>query len=293
MARSYTQTSESNTEGPQGITSSFSISEVGQSEQPQPGLLQVDHVSKTYAPPPRWARPLVRVASREPVVALDDVSFEVRRGSVVGLIGPNGAGKSTLFRLIAGLLEPSAGRLMLEGTPISPLDSETNKGFGLVLEGDRGLYGRLTGAQNLEFFGVLSGLSRSRAAEESARLMKQFGISDSDKLVFGYSSGMRLRLSMARAMLHDPPLLLLDEPTRSLDPLASSRTTRLLRDLADRGHGILVSSHRLDEVVSGCDQVVALVDGRVRFVGSPSDLSTDASASQAALVNLLTENPAR
>lgn len=250
-------------------------------------------MSKIYAPPPRWARLLVRVASSEPVVALDDVSFDVRRGSVVGLIGPNGAGKSTLFRLIAGLLEPSAGRVMLEGTPIAPLDPDANSEFGLILEGDRGLYGRLTGAQNLEFFGVLNGLSRPSAKAESKRLMQQFGIGDSDKLVFGYSSGMKLRLSMARAMLHNPPLLLLDEPTRSLDPIASSQTTRLLRDLAEQGHGVLVSSHRLDEVVSVCDQVVALVDGRVRFVGSPSELSTDASASQSALVNLLMDDRAR
>lgn len=253
-------------------------------------ILEVHNLNKQYPPPPRWARPLVRVASRTAVDAIRDASFHVDVGEVVGLVGPNGAGKSTLIRLVAGLLEPSGGRVLVNGRDAAGSRRSPSVGLGLILEGDRGLYSRLTGSQNLAFFGVISGLRRNEALRRSAELMEMFDLAGRDKLVFGYSSGMRLRLSLARALMAEPPLLLLDEPTRSLDPLASVETGKLLRALADRGHAILVANHRLDEVVTVCDRVVAIVDGRVRYAGAPSLLLDAAgTGAQAALLELLAQ----
>lgn len=252
-------------------------------------LLRVESLSKRYSPPPSWARPLMKVASRSPVDALRDVTFQVDRGQVLGLVGPNGAGKSTLIRLVAGLLEPTGGRVLVNGQSVSGNGSRITSGFGLVLEGDRGLYPRLTGNQNLEFFGVLAGLNRAAAHQRSVELMESFDLSARDKLVFGYSAGMRIRLSLARALMANPPLVLLDEPTRSLDPVASSQASALFRKLADDGHAVIVSNHRLDEVVTVCDRIVALVDGQIRFDGAPSQLESAGSGAQAALIALLTD----
>ena len=231
----------------------------------------------------------MKVASRSPVDALRDVTFQVDKGQVLGLVGPNGAGKSTLIRLIAGLLEPTSGRVLVNGQSVFGNGSPATSGLGLVLEGDRGLYPRLTGVQNLEFFGVLAGLNRDAAHERAAELLESFDLNARDKLVFGYSAGMRIKLSLARAVIANPPLVLLDEPTRSLDPVASSHAGVLFRKLADDGHAVIVSNHRLDEVVTVCDRVIALVEGQIRFDGPPSQLESATSGAQAALVKLLTE----
>jgi ABC-2 type transport system ATP-binding protein len=250
-------------------------------------MLRVENLSKRYPLPPRWARPLVRVASRKSVDVVRDVSFQVEVGEVVGLVGPNGAGKSTLIRIIAGLLEPTSGAVFIDGDEVSGSQAARNGKLGLMLEGERGLYSRLNGTQNLEFFGVMSGLRRSDAVARAALLMDQMDLADRDKLVFGYSSGMRLRLSIARSLLANPPLVVLDEPTRSLDPVASVEIGSLLRRLASQGHAVLVSNHRLDEVIAVCDRVLAIVDGQLRFDGPPSDLAGPGSQAQQALVELL------
>lgn len=251
-------------------------------------MLRVEHLSKRYPLPPRWARPLVRVASREPVDVIRDVSFHVEVGEVVGLVGPNGAGKSTLIRIIGGLLEPSSGSVFIDGEEVANNKSSQKGRLGLMLEGERGLYTRLTGSQNLEFFAVMSGLKRADAVDRAAYLMDQMDLATGDKLVFGYSSGMRLRLSIARALLGDPPLVLLDEPTRSLDPVASTEIGALLRRMAAEGHAVMVSNHRLDEVVAVCDRILAIVDGQLRFDGPPSELAGSDSGARKALVELLT-----
>jgi ABC-2 type transport system ATP-binding protein len=249
-------------------------------------ILTVENLSKQYPPPPAWARPLVRVAATKPVKALEPTSFEMDEGEVVGLVGPNGAGKSTLIRLLAGLLEPTGGTVRVDGREQSGSGS-SSRVLGLILEGDLGLYQRLTGAQNLEFFGVVNGLKIDEARKRSAHLMSSFDLADKDKLVFGYSSGMKLKLSLARALIANPSIVLLDEPTRSLDPIASAEAGRLLRSLADDGRAILVSSHRIDEVVSVCDRILVLLDGTLRFDGRAEDLETDGSQAKSALLDLL------
>ena len=233
-------------------------------------MLKIDGVSKTFPPAAGLLRLLMRTASDTPVVALSDVSFSVAPGEVVGLVGPNGAGKSTLFRIVATLLEPSAGSVSVDGFDSATDPAEIRRRIGLVLEGARGVYGRLSGLDNLEFFGVMAGLDRAAARRRGAELLELFGLAGRDRRVFGYSSGMRVRLALARALMVDPPFLLLDEPTRSLDPKASGEVLGLVRELAAAGRAVLFATHRLDEVRAVCDRAVVLTGGRVRFDGDPT-----------------------
>jgi ABC-2 type transport system ATP-binding protein len=242
-------------------------------------VLEVEGLGKTYLPPTHLLRPLVKVAAKEPVQALTDVSFSVGPGQIVGLVGPNGAGKTTLIKVIGTLLEPTTGRASVAGFDVTEQPLEAKRRLGLVLADDRGLYWRMTGRQNLEFFGVMAGLSRRQSRVRAQELLEALELADADKLVFGYSTGMRARLNIARSLLADPPLLVLDEPTRSLDPLATARVGELLQELCARdGRAILLSSHRLDEVTTLCERIVVLVGGGVRFVGAPHELGSGATA---------------
>lgn len=240
-------------------------------------MLHVDGVVKTYEPPRGLLRLLVRAASDEPVRALRGVSLRVERGEVVGLLGANGAGKSTLIKAITTLLEPDEGCVRYDDVAIDPGDPATRRRFGLVLPDDRSHYWRLTGRQNLEFFGRLAGLGAAEALARADELMERRGLADRDKLVFGYSSGMRAQLGIARALLHGPDLLVLDEPTRSLDPVAAGAVCADLRDLADEGRAVLLASHRLDEVDAVCDRVVVLAQGSVVWSGATGELGADTS----------------
>ena len=250
-------------------------------------MLKVDQVSKTYAPPPAWLRPLVRTAARQPVEAVRGVSFSVEPGEIVGLVGPNGAGKTTLIKMISTLLEPTSGDITVSGYSASNAAHEVCRRLGLVLEGDQGLYDRLTGLQNLEFYGMLAGLSRRAARNRATEMLARLELADRDKLVFGYSAGMRMRLSIGRALMSDPALIVLDEPTRSLDPIASRFTQSLLQDLAAQGRAVLLSNHRLDEVVATCSRIIAVVHGQVRFEGAPTTLTGAPRGPSAALLALL------
>jgi ABC-2 type transport system ATP-binding protein len=240
--------------------------------------LELRGVAKTYMPAPWYLRPVVRVASSKPVDALHDVSFSVAPGEIVGLIGPNGAGKTTLLKIISTLLEPSAGTATIDGIDVVESPRAAREQLGLVLTGDRATYWRLSGRQNLEFFGVLAGLSVPESRRRAGEMLERLGLADRDRRVMGYSSGMRAALNVARATMGEPSLLVLDEPTRSLDPLASISVGHLLREQADAGRTVLLSSHRMDEVATWCDRVVVLIDGTVRHVGPAGGADNDKAA---------------
>ena len=235
-------------------------------------MLEVEHVSKRFEPPPRLLRLLSRVASQRTVQALTDVSLSAGRGEVVGLVGANGAGKTTLLHIIAGLLEPSSGSVRVDGFDVVADSLEARRRLGLVIADDRGFYWRLTGMENLTLFGVLAGLPREEARARADELMRQADLARRDRMVFGYSSGMITRLHVARALIANPPLLLLDEPTRSLDPLVSLEVGRLVRRLADEGHAVLLSSHDLGEVLKICDRVVVVNEGEVVLADTAAGL---------------------
>jgi ABC-2 type transport system ATP-binding protein len=250
-------------------------------------MLAIEGLGKTYEPPRVLLRPLVRGASDRPVTALRDVSFSVGPGRVVGLVGPNGAGKTTLIRIVAGVLSPTSGSVSVAGFDVVRQEREAKRRIGLVMAEDRSAYWRLTGRANLEFFARLHGIDTTTARARADEALHRVDLAEVDKRVFGYSAGMRSALAMARALLTRPPVLVLDEPTRSLDPIRSASTATLLREVADEGCAVLLSSHRLDEVVALCDDIVVLVGGRVRFSGPPRTLPQGEEGVARQLVDLL------
>ncbi len=252
-------------------------------------MLVVDGVGMTYQPPRGVLGVLIRSATKEPVRALSDISFRVNRGEVVGLGGPNGAGKSTLLRAITTLLVPSEGQIFVGGRRVDPDDEEVKTLFGLSLPEERSFHWRLTGRQNLEYFAALAGLDRARTKAAVDAAMEERGLAPRDKAVFGYSSGMLAQLGIARAMLHDPGLLVLDEPTRSLDPIAGRQLCEQIRALAADGRAVLMASHRLDEVVIACDRVLALINGRIEWEGSAEEIAGDPAGLGAHLERLVAE----
>jgi ABC-2 type transport system ATP-binding protein len=244
-------------------------------------MLQVEGVTKVYSRPTGLQRLLIKSASEVDVHALQGVDLVVQAGEVVGLVGPNGAGKTTLIKIISTLLDATTGTATVGGYNVMTDPVAVRQRIGLVLADDRSLYWRLTGRQNLEFFGVMQGLGWREATRRADEMLARVGLADRDKLVFGYSSGMRARLSIARAMLGRPPLLVLDEPTRALDPVATAAVGQLLRATAAEGVAVLLSSHRLDELEAVSDRVVAIVNGAVRFDGTISQLSGEANFADA------------
>ena len=236
-------------------------------------MLRVDGVRKTFPRPSRIQRLFVRGAADAPVEVLRGIDIAVDRGEIVGLVGPNGAGKTTLIRTIATVLDPTEGSITVDGFDTQAEPIEVRRRLGLVLADDRALYWRLTGRQNLEFFARMTGLERSAASERIDDLLVRFGLADRDKMVYAYSSGMRARLSIARALVHEPPMLVLDEPTRSLDLVSTREVGQLMRLLAEDGRAILLSSHRVDEIEQLCDRIVVLVDGTAIYDGTVDALS--------------------
>lgn len=193
---------------------------------------------------------------------LTDVNLEVRAGEVLALIGPNGGGKSTLLLLMAGLIAPTSGELLVDGRPAETVAIETTGTVGLITARP-GFYPLLTGAENLAFFGGLFGLSAAEVAAKAAPVAEELGITDSlDVSVGGYSSGMQQKLALVRALLMAPKVLLLDEPTANLDPISADTLYRTMRSRADQGLAVVVVTHDLRAVEQVCDRV-AVIQGTV------------------------------
>jgi ABC-2 type transport system ATP-binding protein len=207
------------------------------------------------------------------VQALDRVSLEVAAGEVVVMIGVNGAGKSTLLRVLGTRVLPDGGEVQVAGFDALRDPREVRRRTGVVLSDERSWYWRLSGRQNLEFFGRLSELPRAQARARAQELLDLVQLSDAgDRRFDGYSSGMRSRLSLARALLLNPPVLLLDEPSRALDPAVSRELREAVVDLAKRsGSAVLWVTHDLHEAATLGDRVVVLDAGRIRRVETRPD----------------------
>lgn len=200
-----------------------------------------------------------------PVPALDGVNVTVPLGAVTALVGRNGAGKSTLIRVLATAIRPDTGRVSVSGHDVVSSAAAVRRHIGLTLGDDRSFFWRLNGRQNLEFFGHLYGLDRRILRHRVAQVLEAVELLDvADRRVDRYSTGMRSRLGLARALLGDPTVLLLDEPTRSLDPASAASVRSLLRRLlGGGGRCALLATHDLGEAAEVADQIVVLWSGRV------------------------------
>jgi ABC-2 type transport system ATP-binding protein len=207
------------------------------------------------------------------VEALAGVDVEIGRGRLLSLVGPNGAGKTTLVRIFATLLLPDGGRAWVGGFDVVAEADRVRKITGLMLYPDRGFFGRLSGVENLVYYGMLYGMGRRDARRRALELLELVGLYEArDRPFEEYSSGMRARLGLAKALMHNPEFLLLDEPTVGIDPVGAKRVREIIRELKREGRTILFTSHNLYEVEELSDEVALIVGGRVVARGPPGEL---------------------
>jgi len=206
------------------------------------------------------------------VDAVRGVSFSIEEGEVFAFLGPNGAGKTTTIKMIAGLIEPARGHVSVVGMNPSR-DREATRHIGAVLEGSRNIYWRLTCLENLIYFGALRGVPRKVARARGMELLERFGLADRrDSEVRTLSRGMQQKVAIAVSVLHEPRLVLLDEPTLGLDVRASEDVKRLVRELAAEGRGILLTTHQLTVAEEIADQVAVIRDGQLVVQGGMSSV---------------------
>ena len=251
--------------------------------------ISIRNLSKTYPVPFRRLRAFFRRPVKDPVEALRDVSFEVETGEIFGLIGRNGAGKTTLTKIVATLVQPTTGNVSVHGHDSVNDDEHVRRQIGLATAEERSFYWRLTSEQNLMFFARLHGLSDRVAKQRIKDLFAKLELDEVARRRFGeLSTGNKQRLAVARAMLAYPPVLLLDEPTRSLDPLAAARMRELIRALAEQDPPvtILLTSHNLAEVETLCARVAIISRGRIRAIDTPRNLRDLTSGSETVQITL-------
>lgn len=204
--------------------------------------------------------------------AVDHIDLNVQKGEIYGFLGPNGAGKSTTIRMLCTLLTPTAGTARVDGYDVIHNANDVRKRIGLVSE-KLIMYPRLTALENLMFFGGLYGMERNALRKKSEELLEIVKLTPfKDKLVGGYSSGMRQRVNVIRAVLHDPDILFLDEPTTALDPQSTRFVRDLVKELRDRGHTIVLTTHIMEEADELSDRVCIIDNGKVMAVDTPQAL---------------------
>jgi ABC-2 type transport system ATP-binding protein len=224
-------------------------------------------------------------------LALDGVDFAVPAGSILGLLGPNGAGKTTAVRILTTLARPDAGRGRVAGIDVVAHPGEVRRQIGVAAQ-DATLDGQLTGRQNLVLVGELSDMRRAAARARATELLALFELSDAaDRVLKGYSGGMRRRLDLAASLMTRPPVLFLDEPTTGLDPTSRQRVWVAIQELLREGVTVLLTTQYLDEADALADQIVVIDHGRVIAQGTPLQLK-EASRSAHLEVALATAHPA-
>jgi ABC-2 type transport system ATP-binding protein len=230
-------------------------------------MIETWNLEKTFPPTPRWLS-LTGRRLAHPVHALRPVTLQIAPGEIFGLLGPNGAGKTTFLKILATLLLPTRGRAHLYGHDVVREAGAVRMTVGVAPGQERGFYWRLTGRENLEFFAGMLGLGPRDAGRRIGAALETVDLGDAaNELVERYSTGMRQRLGLARALLGEPRVLLLDEPTKSLDMEATGAVHAAFRRLArERGQTILLATHQLPEAAGLCDRAAILIRGSVRDI---------------------------
>lgn len=224
-------------------------------------MIHVSNVSKRFK------------EKKEIIHASDNLNFTIAPGEIVGILGENGAGKTTLLRMIATLLEPSSGSIQVAGYDTNRQSHEVKERIGVLFGGETGLYERLTARENLTYFASLYGLSKHETKVRVEKLAVQFGMKDYlDRKVVGFSKGMRQKVAIARTLIHNPDILLFDEPTTGLDITSANIFRQLIHQLRREGKTILFSSHIMEEVALLCQSIVIIHKGRLIYRGTLDQL---------------------
>jgi len=205
--------------------------------------------------------------------ALDGIDFAVKKGELFGLIGPNGAGKTTTVKILTTLLTQTSGDAYILGLDVRKDLYEIRRRIGIVFGGERGLYNRVSALDNLRYFSDLYGVDPATARERIPQLLKAVGLADrADERVEKYSRGMKQRLHIAKALVHDPELLVLDEPTIGLDPGGARDIRNMIRELQKQGKSILLTTHYMFEAEELCQRVAVISKGKIVALDTPSEL---------------------
>lgn len=232
--------------------------------------IEVSHLRRVY-------RTTIGVFKRsiKEITAVDDITFEIRQGELFGLLGPNGAGKTTTVKMLTTLLIPSAGKAFVNGFDVVRQAQEVRKHIGFIFGGERGLYWRLSGADNLRYFASLYNVDPKVSKKRIPYLLELVGLKDrGNERVEGYSRGMKQRLHVARTLLHDPQILFLDEPTIGLDPVGAREFRQVIRDLQSVNKTILLTTHYMFEADQLCQHIAVINQGRIIALDTPEMLKT-------------------
>ena len=225
-------------------------------------MIVAEHLRKTF--PGKGKAPRV--------VAVDDVGFTARDGEITGLLGPNGAGKTTTLRMLYTLMRPESGRVLVDGHDVAAEPEYARRALG-VLPDARGVYKRLTARENIRYFGELHGMPAALMGERIDQLAAALQMEDFlDRQTEGFSQGQRTKTAIARALVHDPRNVILDEPTNGLDVMTTRGLRDFLRHLRAEGHCVIFSSHIMQEVAALCDRIVVIAHGRVVAQGTADEL---------------------
>jgi len=235
--------------------------------------IELNHLNRVY-------RAQIGVFNRsiKEVIAVEDVSFEVKAGELFGLLGPNGAGKTTIVKMLATLLIPSGGSASVAGFDVVKKANEVRKRIGFIFGGERGLYWRLSGDDNLRYFASLYGVDPAVSKKRIPYLMELVGLQGrGNERVGGYSRGMKQRLHVARTLLHDPDILFLDEPTIGLDPVGAREFRTVILNLQSQKKTILLTTHYMFEADALSDRIAIINKGRVIALDTPAGLKQHVS----------------
>jgi ABC-type multidrug transport system ATPase subunit len=241
-------------------------------------MLKVANITKNFTPP-------ISLSRGAAVRALDDVSFTLPKSSILAILGPNGAGKTTLLKILSTLIVPDAGTATMNDLRLGKDDNMIKGSIGLVTSSERGFYPRLTGRQNMEFFAALYGFSGKRAAARTGELYKLFRINYQNKRFDSYSTGMQQNFALMRALIHEPELLLLDEPTKSLDYTAALALRTFIKErlVKEQKKTVIFTTHRMDEAMDFADLFMILHKGKVYAFGTLMQLRSSVNMPSAGL----------
>jgi ABC-2 type transport system ATP-binding protein len=218
--------------------------------------------------------------------AVNNVSFEVQAGEVFGFLGPNGAGKTTTIKMIVGLLQPTSGTIKVAGYDVQtqPLQAKAASGY---VPDTPNLYAKLTGRELLRFVGDLYSLDRQRVAQRTEELLRVLDLNEAaDNTIDSYSHGMQQKASLAAALMHDPKVLVLDEPTVGLDPKSARLIKDILRQMAERGSAVFLSTHILEIAERMCDRIGIIDKGELVAVGTMNELRSLGKAGETSLEDI-------
>jgi ABC-2 type transport system ATP-binding protein len=216
---------------------------------------------------------LFKTIEKKEFKAVDGVSFDIYKGEVFGLLGPNGAGKTTTIKMITGLLRPTSGSVYVNGVDVDKKPMEALSNIGTVLAGDRSIYWKLTGRENLEYFAALYGCDKKETKKRTEKVLDRLGLTEkADELVEKFSTGMKQKVALGKALIPEAPVLLLDEPTLGLDPQSALNLREIILDIKKEGRTVLLTTHYMEEADFLCDRIAIVDGGKIIALDTPENL---------------------